>query len=104
MVSKCVKDISAKLTENTTRLGIYLLSGGREAVLVLWHLRSGHKQFLPRLDTDITKIIISPDQAYYALIQADNTIRIINALDLTLRQLIKTLNYGKYISSKCAIV
>lgn len=34
---------------NFSNDGIYLLSGGEEAVLVLWQLDTGSKQFLPRL-------------------------------------------------------
>ncbi|RKP04489.1 WD40-repeat-containing domain protein [Thamnocephalis sphaerospora] len=71
--------------------GIYMLSGGPEGVLVLWHMRSGGKQFLPHLGAEILAVSVSPDQAYYALTHADNTIRVVNALDLTLRQVVQGL-------------
>lgn len=35
--------------------GTYMLSGGLEAVLVIWQLESGVKRFLPRLGT-LTKL------------------------------------------------
>ena len=33
--------------------GTYMLSGGEEAVLVIWQLETGTKRFLPRLGTYI---------------------------------------------------
>ena len=38
----------------------YLLSGGAEAVLVLWQLASGTKQFLPRLGGPLRSFDICP--------------------------------------------
>ncbi|CAL5220765.1 g2829 [Coccomyxa viridis] len=59
--------------------GTYLLSGGREAVLVIWRLDSGAKTFLPRLQGALTAINPSPsDAACYVVTQADNTIRLVN--------------------------
>ena len=56
-----------------------LLSGGREAVLVIWDLRSGARTFLPRLGGPIVGIRASPvDPARLSLRQADNTLRCVN--------------------------
>lgn len=38
--------------------GAYLLSGGREAVLVLWQLHSGHQEYVPRLGSEIETLTV----------------------------------------------
>lgn len=59
--------------------GTLLLSGGEEAVLVVWQLDSGHKTFLPRLGGGLTFITRSSvDAACYVISQADNTVRMVN--------------------------
>lgn len=40
--------------------GAYLLSGGEEAVLVLWQLQTGHREFVPRLGAPIEHVTICP--------------------------------------------
>ena len=60
--------------------GSYALTGGEEAVCVVWQLHTAHKQFIPRLKAPILHITVSPDGKYYALSQADNTIRLIDAM------------------------
>ncbi|KAL6045495.1 NET1-associated nuclear protein 1 [Balamuthia mandrillaris] len=71
--------------------GAYMYSGGEEAVFVIWQLKTGHKDFLPRLGSTINGITPSPDFKYYALSCADNSIRIINALSMTEERLIQGL-------------
>lgn len=39
--------------------GAYLLSGGEEAVLVIWQLHTGKKEFVPRVGSPITTITVS---------------------------------------------
>ncbi|KAK9812065.1 hypothetical protein WJX73_002618 [Symbiochloris irregularis] len=59
--------------------GAYLLSGGVEAVLVMWQMSTGQRSFLPRLGGPITSITpCVHDPAKFVLCQADNTIRIVN--------------------------
>lgn len=59
--------------------GAHLLSGGREAVLVIWDLRSGARTFLPRLGGPIVGIRASQlDASRLSLQQSDNTLRCIN--------------------------
>ena len=59
--------------------GHYILSGGQEAVLVIWDVRTGARTYLPRLGAALTGIApCSLDAAKYALRQADNTVRIVN--------------------------
>jgi NET1-associated nuclear protein 1 (U3 small nucleolar RNA-associated protein 17) len=60
--------------------GAYLLSGGQEAVLVLWDAASGRRAYLPRLGGPLVGIVgCAGDGARYALRQADNTLRLVNA-------------------------
>ncbi|CAL8472222.1 g11764 [Coccomyxa elongata] len=59
--------------------GAYLLSGGAEAVLVIWRLDNGARTYLPRMAGALTAINPVPsDAACYILTQADNTIRMVN--------------------------
>eukprot|EP01083_Nonionella_stella_P017105 47799_1 len=60
--------------------GSYLLSGGEEAVLVMWQLDTGHKQFLPRLGAHIRAISVDSRGALYALSSADNALRLVSAV------------------------
>lgn len=39
--------------------GAYLLSGGAEAVLVIWQLQNGRKEFVPRVGSPISTIAVS---------------------------------------------
>jgi len=59
----------------------YLLSGGEEAVLVLWQLATSKQDFLPRLGSTLSSISISKDQEYYAVTAKDNSVRLIRAVD-----------------------
>lgn len=59
--------------------GSYLLSGGSEAVLVLWQLSSGSKQFLPRLGGPLRGLDVSPaDPAALAVACGDNVHRFVS--------------------------
>ncbi|KAH9937268.1 WD40 repeat-like protein [Fomitopsis serialis] len=42
-----------------TTNGAYLLSGGEEAVLVIWQLHSGRKEFVPRVGAPISHVALS---------------------------------------------
>ena len=77
--------------------GSYLLSGGKEGVLVVWQLSSKHKDFLPRLGSDITRISTSFDETFFALVHKDNTIRIISSINLSIKQTIMGLKYGIFV-------
>ncbi len=59
--------------------GRYLLSGGEEAVLVLWDVQTSGRAYLPRLGGPLTGIAPCPDDpARYCLRQSDNTLRVVN--------------------------
>ncbi|PCH33944.1 WD40 repeat-like protein [Wolfiporia cocos MD-104 SS10] len=56
--------------------GAYLLSGGEEAVLVIWQLHSGKKEFVPRVGAPISHVALSKasdGQEEYLLALADAT-------------------------------
>ena len=76
--------------------GLYLLSGGREAVLVIWQLQTLKRTYLPRLGGPITHI--SPcvhDGARYAVSQEHNAIRMV-ALS-TMQVCLELSGSGSYI-------
>lgn len=62
--------------------GQYIVSGGRETVLVLWQLETGRKQFLPNLESPIEHISVSPSGASYLIRLADNSVMILSAAEL----------------------
>ncbi|KAK6340352.1 hypothetical protein TWF730_002114 [Orbilia blumenaviensis] len=62
--------------------GTYLISGGRETVLILWQLSTSSRQTLPNLGASIKSIFISPTGSSYALILADNSILTISTTEL----------------------
>ena len=63
--------------------GLYLLSGGAEAVLVLWRLDSGARQYLPRCGGPLRGLAQSPaDAAVVALACGDNAHRLVNTAAL----------------------
>jgi len=62
--------------------GNYLISGGRETVLVLWQMVTGKKQFLPHLMAEIEQITISPNGASYAIQLADNSVMVLSTSEL----------------------
>lgn len=60
----------------------YLISGGRETVLVLWQLNTGKKQFLPHLESPVDSISVSPSGASYAVALADNSVMVLSTAEL----------------------
>ncbi|OBZ86761.1 WD repeat-containing protein 75 [Choanephora cucurbitarum] len=75
--------------------GSYLLSGGEEAVMVIWQLETGHKQFLPRLGGSIASIRISPNHRFYCVGLDDNSIRLVNSITQSIEQVIQGLQYAQ---------
>ncbi|KAL5065971.1 hypothetical protein RYX36_027708 [Vicia faba] len=57
--------------------GVYLYSGGKEGVLVLWQLDTGKKKFLPRIGSPLRYFIDSPDPTFSSISCADNQIHIL---------------------------
>lgn len=62
--------------------GNYLISGGKETVLVLWQLETGRKQFLPHLTSEIERIVVSPEGDKYAVQMGDNSIMVLSTSEL----------------------
>ncbi|TKA74567.1 hypothetical protein B0A55_06315 [Friedmanniomyces simplex] len=65
-----------------SRDGSYLISGGKETVLVLWQLETGKKQFLPHLTSEIERIVVSPEGDRYAVQMGDNSIMVLSTSEL----------------------
>ena len=74
-----------------TNDGNYLLSGGEEAVLVLWQIGTSSKTFLPRLGAPLCQISVSNDSLSYGVSTANNVFRMIEAVDMSVRWSIKGL-------------
>jgi NET1-associated nuclear protein 1 (U3 small nucleolar RNA-associated protein 17) len=74
-----------------TKDGNYLLSGGEEAVLVLWQIGTTNKTFLPRLGAPLCRISVSPDSLSYGITTANNVFRLIDAVDMTVRWSVRGL-------------
>lgn len=62
--------------------GNYLISGGKETVLVLWQLETGKQQFLPHLTAEVERIVVAPNGTQYALQMGDNSIMVISTTEL----------------------
>jgi WD40 repeat protein len=56
--------------------GSYLYSSGEEGVVVVWHLRENKKDFLPRIGSEIGKLVLDGATLYCML--SDNTIKSID--------------------------
>ncbi|CAK3826651.1 U3 small nucleolar RNA-associated 17 [Lecanosticta acicola] len=65
-----------------SRDGNYLISGGKETVLVIWQLETGKYAFLPHLTAEIERIVVSPEGAQYALQMGDNSIMVLSTSEL----------------------
>ncbi|KAG5518794.1 hypothetical protein PMAC_002765 [Pneumocystis sp. 'macacae'] len=78
--------------------GSYILTGGKEGVLVFWQIKTGNKQFLPRLGSPINKIGVSRTNSFYAVLLENNSIKIVNAIDLKIKSEISGVQIGKDIS------
>ena len=65
--------------------GNYLLSGGEEAVLVLWQIGTTEKTFLPRLGAPLCRISVSADSLSFGVTTADNFLRVVDSVDLRVR-------------------
>ncbi|KAK0456061.1 WD40-repeat-containing domain protein [Armillaria borealis] len=67
-----------------TSNGAYLLSGGEEAVLVMWQLETGKKEFVPRVGAPISTVSLSKagNEEEYLLGLVDGTYLFIGAASL----------------------
>ena len=64
-------------------IGNYLISGGRETVLILWQLETGRRQELPHLTSAIDNIVVSPSGSSYLIQLADNSAMVLSTSELS---------------------
>ena len=67
---------------HTNSVGNYIISGGKETVLIIWQLETGHKQFLPHLSFPIESLVVSPSGSSYAMRMADNSVMVLSTAEL----------------------
>ena len=78
-----------------TSNGAYLLSGGEEAVLVIWQLHTGRKEFVPRVGAPITSITVSKSaEEKYLLGLADASFVFVRSGTLRLSKTIARVKLG----------
>ena len=74
--------------------GTLMLSGGAEAVLVLWQLASGAKTFLPRMGAPLRSIGCSPDSKFYSIGLSDSSAVLVDAAGLKRRWRLRGIAIG----------
>ena len=62
--------------------GVFVVSGGEEAVLVLWELQSGRRTFLPRLGSPIDQITPHPMGTGFVLSFSDGATKCVNPITM----------------------
>lgn len=65
-----------------SRDGNYIISGGKETVLVLWQLTTGKKSFLPHLTSTIDRVVVNSRGDRYALRMGDNSVMVLSTSEL----------------------
>jgi len=93
---------SLQFTEDAT----YLISGGKEAVLVIWQLYTGRRHYIPALGATITRLAISPNSKHYAVSTAANCIHLINSVTSTIHKTIASIvrDKRKHLRDEPALV
>ena len=84
-----------------TSNGAYLLSGGEEAVLVIWQLQTGKKEFVPRLGSPIETIAVAKamggeDEFFLGL--ADGTHVFVTSGDLKIARSFSRIKFSEHIA------
>lgn len=80
-----------------TTNGAYILSGGEEAVLVIWQIHSGKKEFVPRLGAPIAHIALCVQQSgdeEYLLALSNSSFVFINSGTLKISRSISRISLG----------
>ncbi|KAG2350792.1 WD40 repeat-like protein [Suillus weaverae] len=88
-----------------TTNGAYLLSGGEEAVLVIWQLYSGKKEFVPRVGSPIKSVVVSRGSAAeeeYLLGLADASFAFVSSATLKLSRVFSRIKLDSVTSSAWA--
>jgi NET1-associated nuclear protein 1 (U3 small nucleolar RNA-associated protein 17) len=82
--------------------GAYLLSGGEEAVLVIWQLHSEKKEFVPRVGSPIVSVSVNrtPDHdEEYVLGLADLSFTVISSTNMRIARVFTRIRIGTFCSS-----
>ena len=82
--------------------GAYLLSGGQEAVLVLWQLHTGHQEYVPRLGAPINSITVNDSveaEQEIAVRLRDGSTVFVGAQKLKIARIIAGIRIGMFRSS-----
>lgn len=78
--------------------GAYLLSGGEEAVLVIWQLQTGKKEFVPRVGAPISTVSVtkslSSGEEEYLLGLADATYTFVSSATLKITRSYSRIKIG----------
>lgn len=74
-----------------TKDGAFLLSGGKEAVVVLWHQATQQNSYISRVGNHIISLSTSYDGSLTAISMADNSIKVIRSQNYEVVQHIKGL-------------
>lgn len=85
-----------------TANGAYLLSGGEEAVLVIWQLHSGNKEYVPRVGAPIVHVALSKredGEEEYLLGLADASFVFVRSATLRISRSIARVKLGLYRST-----
>jgi NET1-associated nuclear protein 1 (U3 small nucleolar RNA-associated protein 17) len=80
-----------------TSNGAYLLSGGEEAVLVIWQLHTGKKEFVPRMGAPIKTLAVlkaTAGEEEYLLGLADATYAFVNSGTLKITRSFARIKLG----------
>lgn len=81
-----------------SRNGAYLLSGGEEAVLVIWQLHTGKKEFVPRVGAPISTVSVTTSsrtgEEEYLLGLVDATYVFISSMSLKVSRSYSRLKFG----------
>lgn len=77
----------------------YCVTGGEEAVAVLWNLGTGKNQFLPRLGAAITGVSVNSDGSKWVIATQDNAIFVIASGSFSVSCTIRGLAYAASGSS-----
>lgn len=83
--------------------GAYLLSGGEEAVLVIWQLHTGRKEFVPRVGAPIGTISVSTKsgvEGEYLLGLTDATFSFVNSGTLRVSRSYSRIKIGNSVLSR----
>ena len=81
-----------------SRNGAYLLSGGEEAVLVIWQLHTGRKDFIPRVGAPISTVSVTKSlrtgEEEYLLGLVDATFAFVSSTSLKISRSYSRLKFG----------